>query len=118
MGLPSYPGIFQDGDDVSKAETPEVAAMSQLQRDIQQQLEDEQQRREDKQRELELLGRSFFLEVLWSWFMMFLFLGGVGCGGEAIRELGNGREQILGGTIDTIDCGGMHHDGGTELIFF
>ena len=44
--------------------------------------------------------------------MMFLFLGGVGCGGEAIRELGNGRELILGGTIDTIDCVGIHHDGG------
>ena len=88
MGLPSYPGIFQDGDDVSKAETPEVAAMSQLQRDIQQQLEDEQQRREDKQRELELLGWSFFfgssVKLIHD---LFFFLGG-GCG------LWGGRQYV------------------------
>ena len=41
--------------------------------------------------------------------LFFLFWGGgVGCGGEAIRELGNGGELILGGTIDTIDSGGIH----------
>ena len=43
--------------EAEKAEDDQAAAaMSQLQRDIQQQLEDEQQKRMDKQRELELLG--------------------------------------------------------------
>ena len=79
----SHPTIFQDGDAVSKAETPEVAAMSQLQRDIQQQLEDEQQRRENKQRELELLGWrcGSFMKLIHVFFL------------EATNELGDGEKK-------------------------